>query len=316
MTYRTLGRTRLEISELGFGASPLGDVFGKTDPREGMRAVHYAIDAGINFFDVSPYYGITLAETRLGEALEGRRDKVVLSTKCGRYGADDFDFSPKRIRASIDDSLGRLRTDYVDLLLAHDIEFGEERRIIEETVPALRQIQRDGKARFIGISGLPLKMLRRVAEAGNVDAILSYCRYNLLMNDLDSTLAPFAHEQGIGLINASPLHMGILTDAGPPAWHPAPPEVREAGARVADLCRAAGVSVETVALRYCSRYPLAATTLVGMRQSSEVEANLRALDGQTDPALLDRIEKIVAPVRNRLWPTGRLENRDDAVEPR
>ncbi|MGH9614381.1 MAG: aldo/keto reductase [Bryobacteraceae bacterium] len=315
MNYRTLGRTRLEISELGFGASPLGDVFGKTDPREGARAVHYAIDAGINFFDVSPYYGITLAETRLGEALEGRRHKVVLSTKCGRYGANEFDFSPKRIRASIDESLGRLRTDYVDLLLAHDIEFGEEKRIIEETVPALRQIQRDGKARFIGISGLPLKMLQRVAEAGNVDAILSYCRYNLLMNDLDSTLAPFAHEHGIGLINASPLHMGILTDAGPPTWHPAPPEVREAGARVADLCRAAGVNVETVALRYCSRYPFAATTLVGTRQSSEVEANLRALDGQTDPALLDRIETIVAPVRNRLWPTGRLENRDDAVEP-
>jgi len=314
MNYRTLGRTGLELSGLGFGASPLGDVFGKTDPREGMRAVHCAIDAGINFFDVSPYYGITLAETRLGEALEGRRDKVVLSTKCGRYGADEFDFSPKRIRASIDESLGRLRTDYVDLLLAHDIEFGEERQIVEETIPALRQIQRDGKARFIGISGLPLKMLRRVAKAAKVDAILSYCRYNLLMNDLDTTLAPFAREHGIGLINASPLHMGILTNAGPPAWHPAPPQVRDAGVRVAALCHDAGVSVEIVALRYCSRYPFAATTLVGMRQSSEVETNLRALDGETDPALLDRIEKIVAPVRNRFWPTGRPENRDDVVE--
>ena len=316
MNYRTLGRTGLEISGLGFGASPLGDVFGKTDPREGARAVHGAIDAGINFFDVSPYYGITLAETRLGEALEGRRDKVVLSTKCGRYGADQFDFSPKRIRASIDESLGRLRTDYVDLLFAHDIEFGDERRIVEETVPALRRIQRDGKARFIGISGFPLQMLRRVAQAAKVDAILSYCRYNLLMNDLDDVLTPFAREHGIGLINASPLHMGILTDSGPPPWHPAPAEVREAGIRIAEACRTAGVNVETVALRYCSRYPSAATTLVGMRQSSEVEANLRAFDGETDPALLDQIEKIVAPVRNRSWPSGRPENRDDATETR
>src|SRR6185437_17087010 len=83
------------------------------------------------------------------------------------------------------------------------------------------------RSRFIGISGLPLKMLRRVAEAAKIDAILSYCRYNLLMNDLDTALAPFARKHGIGLINASPLHMGILTNAGPPAWHPAPPQVRD-----------------------------------------------------------------------------------------
>src|SRR5580704_15341428 len=211
MEYAALGRTGLRVSKLGFGGSPLGDEFGKTDPAEGERAVHCAIDLGINYFDVAPYYGRTLAEKRLGAALAGRRDKVVLATKCGRYDVKGFDFSAARIRSSIDESLQRLRTDYLDVFLAHDIEFVSERQIVEEAIPTMRELQCEGKARFIGITGLQLKMLRRVAEAAPVDAILSYCRYNLLITDMDDVLTPFAERNGIGLINASPLHMGILT---------------------------------------------------------------------------------------------------------
>jgi hypothetical protein len=99
--YRRLGQTDLAVSILGFGASPLGDVFATTDPAEGSHAVHLAIDSGVNFFDVSPYYGLTLAEDRLGEALVGKRNKIVLATKCGRYASDRFDFSLKRIIASM-----------------------------------------------------------------------------------------------------------------------------------------------------------------------------------------------------------------------
>src|SRR5580698_640662 len=150
MEYRTLGRTGLSVSKLGFGGSPLGNEFGETDPAEAERAVHCAIDLGINYFDVAPYYGRTLAETRLGDALVGRRDKVVLATKCGRYDVARFDFSPARVRASIDESLGRLRTDYLDVFLAHDIEFVNEHQIIEEAIPAMSALQREGKARFIG----------------------------------------------------------------------------------------------------------------------------------------------------------------------
>jgi L-galactose dehydrogenase len=128
MEFKKLGTTELEVSILGFGASPLGDVFGNTDPAEGKRAVHLAIDGGINFFDVSPYYGLTLAEERLGNALAGYRDKILLATKCGRYGADRFDFSAARVTTSINESLARLRTDYVDLLQAHDVEFEDKNR--------------------------------------------------------------------------------------------------------------------------------------------------------------------------------------------
>src|SRR5215212_2606696 len=123
MEFRLLGSTGLEVSVLGFGASPLGDVFGRINADEGIRAVHCAIDLGVNFFDVSPYYGLTLAETRLGQALRGKRDRVILATKCGRYDEDEFDFSARRVAASVDESLRRLQTDYLDVVHAHDIEF-------------------------------------------------------------------------------------------------------------------------------------------------------------------------------------------------
>ena len=163
MRYRRLGQTDLNISVVGFGASPLGGVFGPTDEQEGTRAVHLAIDRGINFFDVSPYYGLTLAEERLGLALAGHRNEVVVATKCGRYGREDFDFSAKRIRLSVEESLRRLRTDYVDLLLAHDVEFGDIDVVVEETIPTMRRLQEEGKTRCVGISGYPLSVLMTIA---------------------------------------------------------------------------------------------------------------------------------------------------------
>jgi L-galactose dehydrogenase len=206
MEYRQLGETSLRVSILGYGASPLGNAFRVTDPVEGKAAVHLAVERGINYFDVSPYYGLTLAETRLGEALVGLRQQIVLATKCGRYGANQFDFSAARITASIDESLARLRTDYVDLLQAHDVEFGDARQIVEETVPAMRKLQAQGKARFIGITGYSLKNLMAIAAQVKVDTILTYCRYNLMIDDMDSTLIPFAKQNGIGIINASHGH--------------------------------------------------------------------------------------------------------------
>lgn len=310
MRYRSLGNTGISLSVVGFGASPLGDVFRITDPKEGEKAVHLAIDQGINFFDVSPYYGQTLAEQRLGNALAGKRDKVVLATKCGRYGVDEFNFSARRIEASIDESLTRLRTDYVDLLQAHDVEFGDTRQIIEETVPALRRIQQAGKARWVGITGYPLTMLSAIAQAVPVDVVLSYCRYNLMITDMDILLTPFVRERGIGLINASPLHMGLLTDHGPPPWHPAPQFVKETGAQIVRVCRKYGADPSVVALRFCLDHPYAASTLVGMSDVKQVEDNLRALNTAVDPALTEEIQQIVKPVKDVVWPSGRPENAD------
>jgi L-galactose dehydrogenase len=304
MQYRRLGSTSLNLSIAGFGASPFGDVYNRIDPSEATRAVHFAIDEGINYFDVSPYYGLTLAEERLGAALEGHRERVILSTKCGRYGASVFDFSGSRVRASIEESLKRLRTDHVDILLAHDVEFGDMRQIVNETIPAMREIQQQGKARYIGISGYPLSTLVETAAQVPVDAILSYCHYDLLATDLDTYLAPFAREQNIGIINASALHMGILTEQGAPAWHPAPLLVREAGRRVVEHCRQHGVDAAQVAMRFCFDYASAASTLVGMATTEQVAACLHAVRTPNDPELLQEIHTIVAPAFNFAWASG------------
>jgi L-galactose dehydrogenase len=313
MEYRQLGETELRVSVLGFGASPLGDVFRKTEPAERNAAVHLAVDQGINFFDVSPYYGITLAEERLGEALVGRRDRVVLATKCGRYGGAEFDFSAATIKAGFEDSLKRLRTDHVDLLQAHDVEFGRVEQIVNETLPAMRRLQEQGKARYIGITGYSLRNLMEIAgragrDGRGVDSILSYCRYNLLITDLDRELAPFAKEHGVGVINASPLHMGILTERGAPEWHPAPAAVRDAGQKIVTLCKAHGVDASEVALKFCLDYSGAASTLVGLSSREHVERGLKAMEIKVQPELLWEIAKIVEPVKNVTWPSGLEEN--------
>lgn len=310
MEYRQLGKTDLSVSILGYGASPLGNEFGEIEVAEGQRAVDFAIDNGINYFDVAPYYGRKLAEERLGAALEGKRDKVVLATKCCRYDMDGFDFSAKRVEESIDESLQRLRTDYVDLYQIHDIEFGDRRQVIEEALPAARKVRESGKARYVGITGLPLKMLRDVAAEAPVDTILSYARYNLMVTDLDDILRPFAVENGIGLINGSPLHLRLLTEKGPPEWHSASDDVKETGLKVAELCKSRGVSVSDVAMRFCCDYEHVASTLVGMSKQRHVEQNLRVLGTQNDTGLLAEIEELVAPVKNRIWATGRPENQD------
>lgn len=308
MEYRKLGQTDLQLSLVGFGTATLGNLYGDMDADEGIRAVHLAVDSGINFFDSSPYYGITLSETRLGEALKGRRDRVVLATKCGRYGSADFDFSAKRVIASMDESLRRLHTDYIDLFQAHDVEFGDAQQVINETVPALRKLQEQGKARYIGITGYPPKLLRRIAEAVPVDSILTYCHYNLLNTDMDGVLTAFARERGIGLINASGLCMGLLTENGPPEWHPAPAEVREAGRKAAQFCRDQGVDISKVALRFCLDHPYVSSTLIGISTAEQVTTSLELLRRTSDQVLLAQIETILAPVFDYVWPSGRPEN--------
>jgi L-galactose dehydrogenase len=312
MNYRTLGNTGMQVSELGFGASPLGNEFHPVEADDCARAVHCAIDSGINFFDVSPYYGRTLAEERLGSALRGRRHQVILATKCGRYGKDEFDFSAARVYRSIDESLTRLQTDYVDLWQAHDVEFGDLTQVIEETLPAMRAVQQQGKARFIGITGYQLRALRRVATEAGVDTVLSYCRYNLLIGDMERLLTPVVKETGTGLINASPLHMGVLTAEGPPSWHPAPSRVQTAGREAADLCRERGADLAAVALQYCLAHPYVAVILVGMASEEYVRRNVRAAEEKPDWDLISEIQLRVAHASDVTWPAGRPENEDYA----
>ena len=165
MEHRQLGKTNLKLPVLSFGASSLGQEFRQVDLGEALRTVKVALDLGMNFIDTSPFYGRGMSEVLLGIALRGMpRDSYILGTKLGRYDLAHFDFSARRVAESIDVSLHRMGVEHLDIILCHDIEFVDMSQIVNETLPALRKIQRQGKVRYVGISGYPMKMFRYVAD--------------------------------------------------------------------------------------------------------------------------------------------------------
>ncbi len=316
MDYRRLGTTDLMVSVLGYGASPLGGVFHDIDEADAIRSVRESFARGINFVDVSPYYGITRAETLLGRALSGvPREHYVLATKVGRYGDDDFDYSAARVQASVDESLQRLGVDYVDLIQCHDIEFVSLDQVVEETIPALRAIVDEGKARYVGITGYSLRALEYVSARTKIDTILTYCRYNLQDQSFAEWLPTF-QEREIGIVNASVLAMGALTTRGAPAWHPASEVLLEACARAAQMCHDHGSDIAKLALQYALRLPGVASTLVGSAKWENMARNISWSEEPIDLDLMAEVEQILAPVRNVGWPVGRPENQDVTVEAR
>jgi L-galactose dehydrogenase len=308
MEYRKLGKTNEQVSVLGFGASPLGNVFDICEEQEGINTVHHAINHGVNFFDVSPFYGITLAETRLGKALLGKRKDVFLATKCGRYDLRAFDFSAKRIMASIDESLQRLQTDYVDLFQLHDIEFVTKEQILNEAMPAIEKIKASGKARFIGISGLPVRYLATIAKEVELDTVLSWAHYNLLEDEINNELVPLSKEKGFGLMNAAPLLQRILSDATVPEWHNAPKEMIAVQPALLNICKKYGVRLSDVAMRFAMNHPNIATTIVGMNSLTNIQQNLSAVDFKIPAGILEEMAVVIAPIKNLMWFEGRPEN--------
>ncbi|KAM7479066.1 hypothetical protein LguiA_027279 [Lonicera macranthoides] len=309
---RDLGKTGLKLSCVGFGASPLGNVFGPVTEQEANAAVREAFRLGINFFDTSPYYGGTVSEKALGKALKAMgvpRSEYIVSTKCGRY-AEGFDFSAERVTRSIDESLERLQLDYVDILQCHDIEFGSLDQIVNETIPALQKLKETGKIRFIGITGLPLGVFTYVLDRvppGAVDVILSYCHYGINDSTLEDLL-PYLKNKGVGVITASPLAMGLLTESGPPEWHPASPELKAACQVSAAYCKEKGKNISKLAMQYSLLNKDIASVLVGMNSVSQVEINVAAaIELATvgiDEKTLSEVEELLKPVKNQTWPSG------------
>lgn len=308
MQYRTLGATGLKVSVLSYGASSLGSVFRKIDPAEGIRTVHTAVDRGINLIDVSPYYGLTKAETVLGQALQDiPRDKVILSSKAGRYGENEFDFSYERIMQSVEESLQRLHTDYLDILLLHDIEFVSLTQIFDEALPALHKLKEQGKIRFYGVSGLPLNIFRRTLEKTELDVMLSYCHYSL--NDTSLLdLLPLIEEKQVGLINASPLSMGLLSGREVPDWHPADDEIKDACRKAAAYCESKGADLAKLAVQFSVANKRIPTTLVSTASITNIERNLAWIEEPMDQELLQEVQAILAPIHNKTWPSGKEEN--------
>jgi aryl-alcohol dehydrogenase-like predicted oxidoreductase len=310
MQLRPLGQTGLRVSPLSFGASSLGQEFRPVDLNEAVRSVLVALDLGMNFIDTSPYYGRGLSECLLGIALRDvPRDRYLLGTKLGRYAPAHFDFSARRVAESVDVSLQRLGVDYLDVVLCHDIEFVDMAAIVDETLPALRKIRDQGKVRFLGVSGYPMKLFRTMLDRTDLDVILSYNHYTL-QNTMLAGLVPYLKAKGVGIVNAAPFSARLLTNAALPPWHKATAQVRAVCRAAAEHCAAQGVDLAQLALQYSVANPDMATCVVGSANPANVRKWVDWMDQAIDDRLLNEVLAILRPVHNWFYIEGRPENND------
>ena len=310
MQYTVLGKTGLKVSRLSMGASALGGVYGDVDEGDAIRAVHAALDCGVNYFDVAPAYGGTLSETVLGKALRGiPRGRYFLSTKVGKYtkpdsyGDDTLDYSRARIRTCLEESAARLGTDYFDIIHIHDIEYMGRKHTewaLSEGLEAVRELKKEGRIGNVSFGIYPVDLWRRIFTTLDVDAALVHNHY-CLNDTLLLELLPLAQAKGIGIVNGAPFASGLLTDGGPAFWHPAGPEDRAVFRRAAEFCRKQGLSICQLALQFASQNPDIPTTLFSSADPEAVRRNVRWHEQPCDIQLLAEVQKILEPVRDKQW---------------
>lgn len=295
MLSRTL-RSGLSVTELGFGAAQLGNLFRETTDEEGQAAVEAAWDAGIRYFDTAPHYGLGLSERRLGAALADRsRDDYVLSTKVGRLivpsgypdgTMDDegfavpatsrrqYDLSRDGIRRSVDESLERLGLDRIDIAYLHDPDdYGPAAHA--EAIPALIELRDEGVVSAVGAgmnqSAMPAEFVRR----HDIDVIMLAGRYTLLEQGALDELLPLAVDRGVSIVAAAVYNSGLLSRPRPAAdahydYGPAPAAMIARANAIADTCEEFGITLPEAAIAYPLRHPAVVSVVVGMRTADQV----------------------------------------------
>ncbi|MFB8119541.1 MULTISPECIES: aldo/keto reductase [unclassified Streptomyces] len=314
-----LGRSAVEITELSFGAAALGNLFTEVGPEQAAAAVDAAWDEGIRYFDTAPHYGLGLSERRLGEALRGRpRDAYAVSTKAGRLldplppsetasrqGLSDgfavphthrrrWDFSADGIRRSIEDSLGRLGLDRIDVVYLHDPDDHAE-AAFREGCPALEKLRAEGMVGAIGAGMNQTAMLTRFLRETDVDVVLCAGRYTLLDDSALETLLPEAAARGRGVVIGGVFNSGLLADPRPGATYDyaaAPQPLLDRALRIRDVAARHGVPLRAAALHHPLRHPAVAGVLVGARSPEEVR---------------DAAAQLRTPVPDALWDDLRTE---------
>jgi aryl-alcohol dehydrogenase-like predicted oxidoreductase len=317
MKLRTLGHTGVKVSPLCLGAMMFGE-WGNTDHQDSIRIIHRALDAGINFIDTADVYSRGESEEIVGAALSGgKRDNVVLATKVHATMGDDpneFGNSRRWIIKEVENSLRRLRTDWIDLYQIHRPDPGTD---IDETLGALTDLVRAGKVRYIGSSTFPASQIveaQWVAEKrGRERFVCDQPPYSILVRGIENEVLPTAQRYGMGVIPWSPLAGGWLsgryrTGAPAPTSHradrmpgrfdlslPGNQRKLEAADALAALAQEAGISLIEMALGFVIRHPAVTAAIIGPRTMEQLESQLSAADVELSDQVLDRIDEIVPP---------------------
>jgi D-threo-aldose 1-dehydrogenase len=314
---RKLGRTGLDVSILGFGTAPLGDLFVRVPDDVAIATIERAFALGINLLDSSPLYGRGLAEHRCGTALRRvNRADIVLCTKVGRWmdpfhAPDDaagfvggqphramFDYSYDGTMRSVEQSLLRLGTDRLDLLLIHDVDVwthGRDaieqrfREAMEGAYVALDKLRSEGTVKGIGVGVNEADMCVRFAKAGRFDTMLLAGRYSLLEQPALAEFLPLAERQGIGVMLGGVFNSGILATGAVSGakynYRDAPPDILDKVSRIERVCAAHNTPLPTAALHFALGHPAVASLVLGGVTPQEVERNVAALSSQVPAAL-------------------------------
>jgi len=317
---RKLGKTGLAVSVLGFGAAPLGGIYRALSDAEADQTVAAAYDAGLRYFDVAPFYGLGLAEHRLGRALRRRRGDCVVSTKVGRLlrpvrgRAPEsmyvdplpfevvYDYSYDGVMRSIEDSQQRAGFVDFDILFIHDVNrrwHGDDvdRRFDEVMAGgyrALDELRRNGHVKAIGVGVNDNEILVRFAEAGRFDCFMLAGRYTLLDQSPLDALFPLCEREGISIIAAAPFNSGILATgarAGAKFFYTdAPPEILERTRRIEAVCERHGVPLAAAALQFALGHPVVASVAAGFSSPAEVETNVAMMRLPIQPAFWEELK--------------------------
>lgn len=310
MKYRTLGRTGIQVSPFCLGAMMFGSV-GNPDHDECIQMTHKALDAGINFIDTADFYSQGESEEILGKALKGRRDNVVLATKAHLPMGEDPNRrgnSRRWLYQAIEESLRRLKTDYIDL---YQIHRPDPETDLEETLSALTDLMRDGKIRAIGTSKFPASEIVEahwIAEKRGLARIRSeQPSYSILNRGIEAEILPTCQKYGMGVMVWSPLSMGLLTgryrknqhtDSARMRFNPAymaDPDKLDAVEKLITLAEEAGVPLTHMAMAFAIAHPGITAANIGPRTPAQLDDLLAGAELTLSDDILARIDEIVAP---------------------
>ena len=268
---RRLGRTGLEVTGLSMGGAGIGR--GDVTDDDAVEAVHRGIKLGINYLDTSPLYGESERRVGLGLA-DGWREKVFLATKTGTHPEWHGDFSASGTRKSVENSLCLLGTDYLDVCLVHDPDSMSPIIAKGGALEELQRMREEGLIRFIGLGVREHEFHRIAIATGLVDVILTYLDYTLLSQTAADSLLPFVAEHDIGVINGSPIAMGLLSGIEPDK-NTRSPEGEKAH-QLWQWAQENNQNILNLAIQFCLRQPLIHINLTGSKNVAEVEQNFAA----------------------------------------
>lgn len=315
---RKLGRTGIDVTALGFGSAPLGDIYELLDDSQAIATVETAVEAGVTLFDTAPLYGQGSSEHRLGTALRRHpQANVTLSTKVGRLlvpapkgrtrttrfvGGLEFDvvndYSFDAVLRSHEASLQRLGLPKVDIVLIHDADpwgHGAEegpkryREAMEGAYRALQRLKEEGAIKAIGVGLNHPQYMAKFLRDGDFDCVLMAGRYSLLEQPALAEVLPLAEQKGVGVLLGGVFNSGILaTGPGDDArynYQPAPTEILDKVRRIETVCQSHGVPLATAAMHFCLGHPAVSSLVLGAVTPDEVRQNRAAMAANVPSSL-------------------------------